>query len=388
MDCLDRTNVVQSIFGRYMLFQQLSSMAGEWFTSTPNANKSNRKLWADFNTTFRKNAMALPWQNGEVAHRLIWADNADAISRLYAGTPALKGDFTRTGKRTKRGALDDGMNSLQRYYLNNFLDADRQEGYDLLVGYSNFSNVGEIPLEDEELAYQEKSDVEQHGNGTSTNNDDAEALAGQTMSLYEAAREKMLSDVVRSDSYRNRKDVQSRLQDIGIPKPSPEAAGDESLDLRWLPGDLQTHLRSQAESTSSLAETNGDGLVSSEDSTDDTTSTRHVYDFQKALQIIDERSTQFLPWWAAESPEMSDEGQDVLDSSDNVSIPQRQDLSLTNPIVLTIVLILANQSPSTLAGIALVLLSVVYLPAIVKGDMQQRSRIEGLVAKLQRNKES
>ena len=45
----------------------------------------------------------------------------DAISRLYAGTPALKRDFTRTGKRTKLGALDDGMNSLQRYYLNNFL---------------------------------------------------------------------------------------------------------------------------------------------------------------------------------------------------------------------------------------------------------------------------
>ena len=37
--------------------------------------------------------------------------------------------------------MDDGMNSLQRYYLNNFLDADRQEGMDLLVGYANFSNA-------------------------------------------------------------------------------------------------------------------------------------------------------------------------------------------------------------------------------------------------------
>ena len=83
--------------------------------------------------------MALPWASGEVSHRMLWADNADAISKLYAGTAALKGDFTRTGKRTKRGALDDGMNSLQRYYLNNFMDADRQEGVDLLVGHADFS---------------------------------------------------------------------------------------------------------------------------------------------------------------------------------------------------------------------------------------------------------
>jgi hypothetical protein len=56
---------------------------------------------------------------------------ADAISILYAGTPALKGDLTRTGKRTKRGAMIDGANSLQRYYLKNFIDADLLEGMDL-----------------------------------------------------------------------------------------------------------------------------------------------------------------------------------------------------------------------------------------------------------------
>jgi len=27
--------------------------------------------------------------------------------------------------------MNDGANSLQRYYLNNFIDADRQEGMDL-----------------------------------------------------------------------------------------------------------------------------------------------------------------------------------------------------------------------------------------------------------------
>jgi hypothetical protein len=51
-----------------------------------------------------------------------WADNADAMSMLYTGTPALKTDFTRTGKRTMKGAAADGYNSVTRYYINNFTD--------------------------------------------------------------------------------------------------------------------------------------------------------------------------------------------------------------------------------------------------------------------------
>lgn len=44
------------------------------------------------------------------------------MSYLYTGTPALKTDFTRTGKRTYVGALNDGINSVTRYYINNFTD--------------------------------------------------------------------------------------------------------------------------------------------------------------------------------------------------------------------------------------------------------------------------
>lgn len=51
-----------------------------------------------------------------------WTNNADAMSYLYTGTPALKTDFTRTGKRTKKGAFNDGVNSVTRYYINNFTD--------------------------------------------------------------------------------------------------------------------------------------------------------------------------------------------------------------------------------------------------------------------------
>lgn len=67
----------------------------------------------------------------ERAFRNIWTDNADAISILYTGTPALKTDFTRTGKRTYAGALSDAKNSITRYYINNFCDGYNHDCLDL-----------------------------------------------------------------------------------------------------------------------------------------------------------------------------------------------------------------------------------------------------------------
>lgn len=75
-----------------------------------------------------------PYTSFEVVYKNAWADNADYVSRMYAGTGALKTDFTRTGRRTVAGALQDGINSVTRYYLNNYSDSIRQDSFDLLVG--------------------------------------------------------------------------------------------------------------------------------------------------------------------------------------------------------------------------------------------------------------
>ena len=56
----------------------------------------------------------------------VWSEHADLISKAYAGTGALKTDFTRTGKRTKQGALDDLKKSVLRYLRNNHFDGARQ----------------------------------------------------------------------------------------------------------------------------------------------------------------------------------------------------------------------------------------------------------------------
>ena len=47
---------------------------------------------------------------------------------------ALKVDFTKTGKRTMKGIINDGVNSVKRFYLNNFKDGYKQDAIDLLLG--------------------------------------------------------------------------------------------------------------------------------------------------------------------------------------------------------------------------------------------------------------
>ncbi|EMG49621.1 Recessive suppressor of secretory defect, partial [Candida maltosa Xu316] len=114
MDCLDRTNVVQSTIGRWVLQNQLTQTNYLSQTSTIPFEKIDYK----FNLFFQN----------------FWADNADAVSCAYSGTGALKTDFTRLGKRTYKGNLDDLLNSITRYYKNNLTDGFRQDSYDLFLG--------------------------------------------------------------------------------------------------------------------------------------------------------------------------------------------------------------------------------------------------------------
>ena len=72
-------------------------------------------------------------QDLEDKFRNSWSNNADSMSYTYTGTPALKTDFTRTGKRTYMGAVNDGINSVTRYYINNFTDGYYCDCYDLVT---------------------------------------------------------------------------------------------------------------------------------------------------------------------------------------------------------------------------------------------------------------
>ncbi|KAI8366221.1 SacI homology domain-containing protein [Blakeslea trispora] len=111
MDCLDRTNVVQSTIGRWVLNRQLRDLGILQSTEVVENDEA-------FLQTFKH----------------VWADNADALSFPYSGTGALKTDFTRTGRRTRIGMINDFNNSAIRYIKNNYLDGSRQDSIDLFLG--------------------------------------------------------------------------------------------------------------------------------------------------------------------------------------------------------------------------------------------------------------
>lgn len=77
-----------------------------------------------------------------------WADHADAISLQYSGTGALKTDFTRTGKRSKIGVVQDVCNSIMRYFKNHYMDGFRQDAFDLFLGVYRVPESTESPFAD------------------------------------------------------------------------------------------------------------------------------------------------------------------------------------------------------------------------------------------------
>ncbi|KAJ9157486.1 SacI domain and endonuclease/exonuclease/phosphatase [Pleurostoma richardsiae] len=113
LDCLDRTNLIQTIISQ-MAVEAFLGHRGEFAAS-------------DF------------WMR----HSSLWADNGDALSRIYAGTGALKSSFTRHGKMSLAGAIADARKSATRLYINNFTDKQRQITIDMLLGRL----VGQTPIE-------------------------------------------------------------------------------------------------------------------------------------------------------------------------------------------------------------------------------------------------
>eukprot|EP00057_Strongylocentrotus_purpuratus_P008958 XP_011663432.1 PREDICTED: synaptojanin-1 [Strongylocentrotus purpuratus] len=100
LDCLDRTNAVQTFFGQDMLAKQLEALG---VSSKP-------QIMSRFLETYKT----------------IWGLSGDHISRIYAGTGALEG-------KTKAGKLRDGARSVTRTIQNNFFDGTKQESIDVLL---------------------------------------------------------------------------------------------------------------------------------------------------------------------------------------------------------------------------------------------------------------
>ncbi|XP_076301293.1 phosphatidylinositide phosphatase spermathreecae isoform X2 [Lasioglossum baleicum] len=125
IDCLDRTNVVQTALGKAVMEMQFSKLG---------LIPPDGQLPTNIKQTFQS----------------LWANNGDIISKQYAGTNALKGDYTRTGERKFTGLMKDGMNSANRYYLNRFRDVYRQATIDMMLGNSVNEEVFQERTEEED----------------------------------------------------------------------------------------------------------------------------------------------------------------------------------------------------------------------------------------------
>ena len=120
------TLTIQSLFARRSLLLQVGQ---------PEAIRGNvlDSPFREFEDKFKNGLYDIKSGNAKTHTPEVWGNNADSISLLYAGTGALKTDFTRTGKRTMEGVLRDGWNSCLRYILNNFQDGKKQARFFLFI---------------------------------------------------------------------------------------------------------------------------------------------------------------------------------------------------------------------------------------------------------------
>ncbi|KAH9420204.1 Phosphatidylinositide phosphatase SAC2 [Dermatophagoides pteronyssinus] len=140
VDCLDRTNIVMTAIAKAVMDIQLVRLG----LLPPEGQLS---------------------ANSRRVFQLMWARNGDTISRQYAGTAALKSDYTRTGERKFSGVVRDGVNSANRYYLNRFKDAYRQAVIDIMQGN---------PVDENLLSPNEKSPRKSLGSNNLLMNNDQE----------------------------------------------------------------------------------------------------------------------------------------------------------------------------------------------------------------------
>ncbi|KAJ9095489.1 hypothetical protein QFC20_006632 [Naganishia adeliensis] len=109
LDCLDRTNYVEDVISAVTTNAFISQI------STPTSSVPPNMLTA--------------------AHRELWADNGDALSRIYAGTGALNTSVTRSGGKRGWGALfSDASKSVGRAIQATFGDQEKQMSIDLFLG--------------------------------------------------------------------------------------------------------------------------------------------------------------------------------------------------------------------------------------------------------------
>ena len=132
------------------------------------------------------------------------------------------------------------MNSLSRYYINNFIDADRQEGMDLLVGSTEFNLMPDDMNESSRiLMLQELANRSKKRRGYDESHRRIKVEPDDT-SFGSDYEQMQLLDLMKSESQRSRAPLSPAAEEEDLDAPtssdfllqvSSSAAGDEVLPI-------------------------------------------------------------------------------------------------------------------------------------------------------------
>ena len=117
LDCLDRTNVVQTRISWLVLQKMLSYLN----LNIQNIFDIEEKFFTKTNNRFKEN------------FKDIWAENGDQISIQYAGTASTITTVTKTGKHNLMGIIQHGIATVSRIYQGSFEDYFKQECIDTFL---------------------------------------------------------------------------------------------------------------------------------------------------------------------------------------------------------------------------------------------------------------
>lgn len=129
MDCLDRSNMVQSLAMRRALVSMLKNLGA---------------LVADTNKEDYHESDIIKTLGTENLHQFLSClqRHGNSISQYYTGTGTLTVESARTYfpfrgilRSRLRNGWSDSITSIRRYYQNRFIDAERQDSIDLILGY-------------------------------------------------------------------------------------------------------------------------------------------------------------------------------------------------------------------------------------------------------------
>ena len=120
LDCLDRTNVIQTRISWLVLEKMFKQLKLDEQNLQTIFNK-NENFFVVGNNQFKEN------------FKHIWAENGDSISMQYSGTASTITTVTKTGGHSLMGLLQHAKATVTRIYQGNIEDKFKQEYIDILL---------------------------------------------------------------------------------------------------------------------------------------------------------------------------------------------------------------------------------------------------------------